>query len=310
MTRTPQGLQPPQFNREYVDNYIKQLAALGFSGLDTMFYSVYQYAGLYGSMKAFEHRIQDLGLEKVTGVFRAWAQATRYAAPHVRQTHERIIEDCRQTMGQLEGLTGVENFIVMPSSTYYQVEPVTDDKIKTMAELWSRVGEIAEQHGMRLTCHLEFWGAIRTPEQIDTFFGYSDPRYVNFFCDTAQHAIAGVDPVELFRKYSARCSGFHFKDAHQVDRDDLYRTPPDPERQSPGVRRWFHEMGAGGGLVDFPGLMRAIVDTGWDGLLTVEHDEADMNDYGSSYAQATAVAKWYIDNVLAQAERAAREATK
>jgi sugar phosphate isomerase/epimerase len=69
------------------------------------------------------------------------------------------------------------------------------------------------------------------------------------------------------------------------------------------VTRWFYEMGEGG-LVDFPTLMKEIVASGYDGWLTVEHDKAELG--GGSYAEATAVAKWYIDNVLADAEAEAR----
>ena len=202
------------------------------------------------------------------------------------------------TLRMCEGLTGVENFIVMPTSTYYQTEPVTDDTIKVVADLWNRVGKLTLEQGMKTTCHFEFWGAIRTREQLDTFFRYTDPEYVYFFCDTAQHTIAGVDPVQLFRDYTDRCTGFHFKDTKNVDEHEAYRTPPDPELMAPQVTRWFYEMGEGG-LVDFPALMKEIVARGYDGWLTVEHDKAELG--GGSYAEATAVAKWYIDNVLAEA---------
>ena len=132
-----------------------------------------------------------------------------------------------------EGLTGVENFIVMPTSTYYQTEPVTDDTIKVVADLWNRVGKLTLEQGMKTTCHFEFWGAIRTREQLELFFEYTDPQYVHFFCDTAQHTIAGVDPVQLFRDYKDRCTGFHFKDTKNVDEHEAYRTPPDPELMAP-----------------------------------------------------------------------------
>jgi inosose dehydratase len=104
--------------------------------------------------------------------------------------------------------------------------------------------------------------------------------------------------VQMFRDYRDRCTGFHFKDTHTVDRHEAYRTPPDPELMAPGVDRWFYEMGTDGGLVDFPALMREIVASGYDGWLTVEHDKAELG--GGSYAEATCVAKWYIDNVLAE----------
>jgi inosose dehydratase len=296
VTQTPQGPLHPSFNRTHMDRYIRQLSALGFTGFDTFFFYLPTYAGMYGGIVGFERFLQDNGFEKVTGIFSAYPYATRYQAPHRPETHDRILADCEYTLRAAEGLSGVENFIVMPTSTCFQVEPVTVEKIKIMADLWNRVGERTLAHGMRTTCHFEFWGAIRTREQLETFFAHTDPRYVHFFCDTAQHTIAGVDPVQLFRDYRDRCTGFHFKDAVTVDTADAYRTPPDPELMADGVERWFYEMGTDTGLVDFPALLQEIVDAGYDGWLTVEHDKADIG--GGSYAEATAVAKWYIDNVL------------
>jgi len=302
VTQTPQGPQPPAFNKAYMDRYIKQLSALGFTGFDTFFFYLPLLKGMYGSLPGFERFLQDNGFDKITGIFSAYPYATKYTAPHVRETHDRIFADCESIMRDIDVLS-VENFIVMPTSTYFQTEPVTDDKIKIVGELWNRVGEMTLAHGVTTTCHFEFWGAIRTREQIELFFEHTDPRYVHFFCDTAQHTIAGLDPLELFRLYGERCTGFHFKDTHTVDEHDAYKTPPDAELMAPGVDRWFYEMGTPGGLVDFPALMREIVSSGYDGWLTVEHDKADT--FGGSYAEATCVAKWYIDNVLAEAEREA-----
>jgi inosose dehydratase len=298
VTETPQGPQPPSFNRAYMDRYVKQLSALGFTGFDTFFFYLPLYAGMYGGVPGFERFLQDNGFEKITGIFSAYPSATKYTAPHVRETHDRIVADCTNTLRMCEGLTGVENFIVMPTSAYHQTEPVTDDTIKVVADLWNRVGKLTLEHGMKTTCHFEFWGGIRTRPQLELFFEYTDPQYVHFFCDTAQHTIAGVDPVQMFRDYADRCTGFHFKDTKNVDEHEAYRTPPDPELMAPQVTRWFYEMGEGG-LVDFPALMKEIVTSGYDGWLTVEHDKAELG--GGSYAEATAVAKWYIDNVLAQA---------
>ena len=40
---------------------------------------------------------------------------------------------------------------------------------------------------------------------------------MSFFCDTAQHCVAGLDPVALFLDPHERCSGFHFEDTRQAD---------------------------------------------------------------------------------------------
>ena len=190
----------------------------------------------------------------------------------------------------------VEGLIVMPTNTYWQMEPVDDEKIAIIAELWNRVGEMTRRYGAKTSIHHEFWCGIRTPEQIDRFYELTDPELVYFFCDTAQHVIAHVDPVALYEKYHARCSGFHFKDTHNLDTTADFRRPPDAELLSPTVERWFWEMGTSGGLVDFPALMHAMKRHAYQGWVALEHDKADIG--GSNYAEATAVGKWYADNVL------------
>lgn len=295
ITQTPQGRRHPSFNRDHCDRYIRQLAALGFTGFDTFGFSLPQYADLYGSVGGFERFLQAEGFAGLTGVFAAYPYATPNARPHERETHERIVADMERLVTAVEG-TQVENVIVMPTNTYFHVEPVTYDKIAATAELWNRVGQMVADRGMALGCHFEFWGALRTPEELETFFSLTDPAVVGFFCDTAQHTIAGVDPREMFRLYGERCRGFHFKDTRAVDDAEAYRTPPDAELMAPGVERWFVEMGRPDGIVDFPALMGDILASDFDGWLTVEHDKVEVE--GDSFAEATSVAKWYIDNVL------------
>jgi hypothetical protein len=45
VTQTPQGPQPPSFNRAHMDRYIKQLSALGFQGFDTFFFYLPMLSG-------------------------------------------------------------------------------------------------------------------------------------------------------------------------------------------------------------------------------------------------------------------------
>ena len=294
---SPRGRTSTYLSVDQMDRYIRQLAVAGFTGFDTFSFRLGMLAGMFGSAGKFQNFLRERGFEKVASVFTAYPDRSKLRAIHVRETHDRIFADCEASVRLCEGLQ-VENFIVMPANTYWQTEPVTDDKLKAMAELWNRVGKMTAAHGMKLGCHHEFWCAIRTTEQIDKFYRWTDPRYVYFFCDTAQHVIAGVDPVALYEKYHDRCSGFHFKDTHNVDTKGEFRMPPDPELMAPSVRRWFWEMGTPQGLVDFPRLMRALKAHNYRGWITVEHDKADVE--GGSFAESTCIAKWYIDNVLSK----------
>jgi len=289
---TQRGLIDPWYSRKCMDRFIRQIVALGFTGYDSFLYRLTSMASNFGggSLKNVLKFMQDRGMEKFVGIWPMLA-----GTPHDRSTHDQGVASAEQSLKLVEGL-GVENFIVMPGGQYAQVEPVTDEKIKIMGEYYNRIGEVTLRHGIKLSCHHEFFCAIHSQEEIEKFYSWTDPKYVFFYCDTAQHVIAGVDPVILYMKYHDRCGGLHLKDTHYIDRVEDYRIPNDPEMNSSTTGRWFWEMGTREGLVNFPKLMKALKGYNYTGWLTVEHDKADV--YEGNNASSTCMAKWYIDNVL------------
>jgi inosose dehydratase len=279
-----------------MDRFVKQIASVGFTGLDIFDFHVWPLVELFGSLDRYRTFLNERGIEKVVGVFHAPSYLeARFGAPHVRESHDALLANCENVMRSVEPL-GVETFIVMPAASYPYVEPVTDEKIAIMGEFWNRVGEMTLRYGVRTAAHHEFWCGIRSDEEIERFYAATDPRYVFLCVDTAQHVIAGVDPVELYRRHADRCCAFHFKDTHDVDPGEEYRTLPDAELAAASVERWFWEMGTPGGLVDFEALMRALAEARYEGWVTVEHDKADIG--GGSYSESTCVAMWYAKHVL------------
>lgn len=286
------GLVTPQLGPAYLDRFYKQIAVLGFQGIDLFEFRAYALLQHFGSMKKAQRFAQDRGIERFVNVFTVDAGEL----PHLPETHDLAVRQFEGKLKLFEDID-IDLFIVMPGARYWMVEPVTDDKIKIMAECWNRVGRMLAEHGVKLACHHEFYCCLHTKEEIDKFYSWTDPRYVSLFIDTAQHVISGVDPTDLYIKHHERVSCFHFKDTHHVDHTDDYRTPPDPERCAATTPRWFWQLGTKMGLVEFPKLMEALKQYGYQGWISVEHDKADI---GGNYAEATATGKWYIDNVLSK----------
>jgi sugar phosphate isomerase/epimerase len=294
---TARGPVTQYHSRRQMDDFVKQVSAVGFDGLDMFDFQVFALSEMFGSVEAYQRYLQDHGISKIVNLFRGIMYDHRVADAHVRETHDAIVESTRWMLGNWQGLD-IENLIVMPASLYIDTAPVTPDKIKAAAECWSRVGEMSlEEFGVRTTGHHEFFCAIRTEEDILRFYEWADPRYVSFFCDTAQHCIAGVDPVGLYEKLHDRVSGFHFKDTRQRDTTGAFAHRPDAELMSPQTDRWFYEMGTEGGLVDFPRLMEALKRHEFTGWVTVEHDKANI---GGDYAESTALSMWYARHVLGE----------
>lgn len=290
---SPRGPAYQYASHDHMDRFVRQIAAVGFTGLDVFDFSLPKIITMYGSLPAYEDFLRERGVEKITSIFHA-ARYTPTVGPHAPETHDGYYQRCEALMRSVADID-VENIIVMPLGAYPHVEPVDDEKIKRTADMWNRIGEMTLRYGSRLSTHHEFWGGIRSLEEIEKFYAWTDPRYVYFFCDAGQHVIAGVDPVELYERYHDRTSGFHFKDTHNVDVLGEYRGSLDAELNA-SVKRWFWEMGTPEGLVDFTALFDAMNAHGFDGWIGVEHDKANID--GGSYAESTAVAMWYVGREL------------
>ena len=282
-------------SRATMDRFLKQVAAVGYDAIDTFDFRWYQIMGTYGSVANYQEFVQERGLERIVNTFHAADYDPRTYAPHVRETWPNILEDFRITMDRWSGIE-LDNIIVMPATLYSDMEPVTEDKIKTTAELWNQVGRITADAGVKLTCHHEFFCGIQSRWELDVFYANTDPEVVHLFVDTAQHCIASVDPIEFYEAYADRVTGFHFKDARHRDLIGDHKRRPDAEIMAETTERWFYEMGDEDGLVDFENFMRAVVRNGYDGWLSVEHDKA--NKLGGDHAESTAIAAWYARNVL------------
>ena len=291
---SPQGYASQYSSIKRLDGFLKQISALGFEAIETFDFHLGVLTDLFGSLPNARNFMQERGIEKVLSLFHAIMFDDRRTQPHLRATHDNMFNHAHFVIKSAAGL-GVENFIVMPAGQYHAVEPVTDDRIRACAELWSRIGKMTLDYGIKTCAHHEFYCGIHHAEQLRKFYEWSDPRYVYWYCDTAQHVIAGVDPVDLYIKLHDRCGGFHLKDTHHVDLVEDYRQRPESEVTASTTRRWFWEMGTPEGLVNFPALFAAMKEFNYQGWVSVEHDKAD---FGGNYPESTAIAAWYIQNVL------------
>lgn len=294
-TDSPSGPIDHFHSRREMRNFARQVAAVGFEAIDTFDFRYWQILEQYGSLTNFQAFLQEQGLERIVNTFHGVNMDPSWYAPEVPATHPRILEDFKATMERWSEIE-LDHVIMMPGSRNFDPAGVSDDAIKHAAEVWSKVGEVTQQYGVKLGCHHEFYGGIRTRHHLDVFYGNSDPRYVFLFLDTAQHKIIGDDPVELYEAFHERVSGLHFKDTHHVDTNEDWRRFPDAEVNGKTTARWFWEMGTSEGLVDFEALMHALGSHNFNGWLSVEHDKA--NKLGGDYSESTAISRWYAKNVL------------
>lgn len=131
------------------------------------------------------------------------------------------------------------------------VEPADQSK-------WPELLALAREHGLRLAVH---------NHGLETTYG--DPATVRALLerydelavclDVGWVTAAGFDAAEVFRRYGDRVIDLHFKDKRVVTTEG---------------RRVAEDTLPGEGHVNFPGLFKAIRETGWSGTMAIETDSA------------------------------------
>jgi inosose dehydratase len=127
---------------------------------------------------------------------------------------------------------------------------------------------VLEETGLRSTLHPHGSTYVETPDETERFLALSDPELIGICFDTGHYALGGGDPATGIRRYGERIRLVHFKDF-------------DPEVLARGaVEGWhYHQLvGAGmfselgSGTVDFPEVLSALREIGYDGWIVVEQD--------------------------------------
>ena len=143
--------------------------------------------------------------------------------------------------------------------------------------------QILAERGLELCFHPHAMTYVFNRESIDYFVANTDPKYVKLCIDTAHTTLAGIDPVELCRTYGKRVGYMHLKDV-----DPSHDIASDPGRGKMGA---FRALGLG--TVDFKGVVKALKENGYDGVLCVELDNPEICNFRSAQ-----ISRQYIKDVL------------
>jgi len=240
----------------------------------------------YGRPQEFAAFVKELGLEKVSGVFDI-AEGSED-----RNRHEQIINRIDAIVDFTAALGG-EYIQLMPASGYYPVGPLSKDQVMDSANCINTIGKRAKEKGIDICVHTEFWCAINKYEVEWYVEELLDHDNVKFCLDTAQVAIMGFDPLELYERWHDIIATIHCKDTTEINTPDADRFKSGAEFGS--GNRWFWELGAG--VLDFPELWKSMKKHGYKGWVTAETD-------GTPDALATTtLTKYYIDRYLSQIYR-------
>jgi len=125
-----------------------------------------------------------------------------------------------------------------------------------------------DEFGLTASIHAHAGGYCDFEDEHDRLLSEVDERLLKVCLDTAHSTLAGMNPLELAKRYANRISHVHLKDI-------------DPEKKAEVVRDhvefykacsedMFCQMGKG--EVDFAALRQLLEKIGYDGWCTVEQD--------------------------------------
>ncbi|QKJ20403.1 sugar phosphate isomerase/epimerase family protein [Microbacterium hominis] len=288
----------------------KTISISGFSGVELTavsfgpwepFGSPDEITHLYGSLDGLRSFLGDCALEAVSSYVYDPSvgfdvEMGRGPDPLDPDARERIVATALWFADALQRLGG-EVLVVRAAGSAWQTGALSDEQIATLARLWDEVGRRIAEDDVRLALHVDFLSALRLADGIDRLLAATDPEFVGLAVDTAELAVAGIDPVAFFRAHADRVRHIQLKNARHVVDEAEALTPHAEQfvRTEGGARqieRWFFEPSDEGGLVDFEAFADAVAASGYTGWIVVESDQSPHP------AESAMVSGWYVQRVL------------
>lgn len=165
-----------------------------------------------------------------------------------------------------------------PLNIFGDQKPVyTEEEWKKVTEGFNRLGKLAAEKGMKLTCHHHMGTGVQTEAEIDRFMAETDPEVVGLLFDSGHLTFAGIDPLPVLKKHIGRIQHVHLKDVRLPIRDQARK-----EGWSflQAVKNGVFTV-PGDGDVDFAPIFDVLAENGYEGWVVVEaeQDPAKANPF-------------------------------
>lgn len=139
----------------------------------------------------------------------------------------------------------------------------------TLAALLDTLAEDAAAHGVRVAFHPHTATWIEAPDEVERLAGLLRESDAGICLDVGHYLVGGGDPIEALRRIGDKVVHVHLKDVDPGVLERLRRGTL--HGFSEAVReRIFTELG--NGLLDLPGVLRALAARDYAGWLMVEQD--------------------------------------
>jgi inosose dehydratase len=239
-----------------METAVRDIAAAGYTGTE-MF---------DGNLAEFADRPEELhGLLSESGVklVSVYSGANFIFADILPEELHRITR-----AAELAATFGAERLVVGGGAR--RAAGTTDADYALLGAALDQVTDIAESFGLTASYHPHLSTIVESPSELERLM---DLTRIGFCPDTAHLAAAGGDPAAVIRRFPDRIRHVHLKD---------FRADP------------FQFLPLGEGDLDFPYILRAVKESGYDSWLMVE-----LDSYDGDPRAAAEISKKYLDKILA-----------
>ncbi|HEY2933405.1 MAG TPA: TIM barrel protein [Acidobacteriota bacterium] len=259
----------------------REASEVGYHAVETFYNYVRPYWDRPGELKEILSQL-NLRLETVSNGGPMIMQFEDAAAAR------QVIDEHLQLVRWIKGF-GCDHLKI--NTGRRRPEGTTQEDLQQMARTMNALGKTISAEGLKFGVHAHLWTQFQDRSEIDRLMELTDAAHVFLVVDTGQVTMAGIDPVDLTRRYADRIIEFHLKDCRPEDRGGHKGPIPKREGYTDKGKRIFYELGTGG--VDFPGILTILKKHNWNGWLTVELDSSDTTP-----RESAAQSKQYLEKVL------------
>jgi inosose dehydratase len=287
--------------REQHERAFKTLSAAGFGAIELRAGTgrweplgrPEQIAVNFGSAAGFVEFLASCGISGISSYF--WDPGEPNHEEHAPSRsplepadHAGIISSA-QIFAQFLQDVGGTCLVVRALPGAWRTGKLAPEQLDAAAACWNAV---AAEIDVDLALHVDFLSPLGTLDDLGALLDRTD---AGLALDTAEFAIADIDPVAVAETYGSRVTHVHLKDARDSVGDEVQT--PNAEKHvllaggSRGIERWFWELGEGS--VDVAGVVAALRGQGYDGWWIVESDQSPAP------SESSLLNAWAVQHVLA-----------
>jgi sugar phosphate isomerase/epimerase len=263
---------------------IKEAHEVGYHWIETFWQYVERWQDNPGQLKDILAGL-NLRLETVSN---GGKMRTAFADPAQRAG---VIEDHMELVRFIHYF-GCDHLKVNCGAPVHVSEADRPKMYHEMSVTFDEIGKRMADMGMKFGIHAHLGSSFQTRRDVDAIMERTNPRWVWFVLDTGHISMAGMDPVELTRKYVSRIIEYHLKDVAKENRGGYKGPDLKPGTYNTNKENLiFFPLGKGG--VDFPTIEKILNENQWHGWFTVELDRTAI-----TAKESAAITKRYIETVL------------